>query len=381
MMRAKKLMAVFFLLMIFSCIISSISRAFPDVSAVAVVIYDPDFDLVIYEKNAAQRRSIASLTKIMTILYVCELIQADVISLDDIVTASANAAERGGTEIKIKSGEKFTVEELLYAAALASANDAAVALAEYTAGSEKEFAGLMTKRAWELGLTDTNFVDATGLLSIYSGNYSTAYEMALLSQFAMENELFKHFVSTKEYELKSKGRTITNSNVLLDKVDGVNGIKTGATTPAGHTLITSVERNERRLIIVVLGAPSREIRNSQSEELVEYTYSHLQVFIPKGEVISKMNVPDGLTHLIDAVMDRELSLFNFNDRYTDIETKYQLLDKRAPIEKGDKVGELIVLHQNEKIASIDLIAGQNTGLASFLRRLWNRLVQFFMDLF
>lgn len=380
-MQVKKWMVILFLLMMFSWILTDVSKAFPNISAIAVVIYDPDFDLVVYEKNANQKRSIASLTKIMTILYICELIQAELVSPDDIVTASANAAGRGGTEINIKSGEKFTVKELLYAAALASANDAAVALAEYAAGSEREFAELMTKRAWELGLTETNFVDSTGLLSIYSGNYSTAYEMALLSKFAMDNELFKHFVSTKTYELKSKGRTITNSNVLLGKVDGVNGIKTGATTPAGHTLITSVERNERRLIIVMLGAPSRELRNNESEELVEYAYNHLQVFIPKGKVITQLNVPDGVTHLIDAVMDRELSLFSFNDKYADIETKYQLLNKKAPIEKGDKVGELTVVHKSEEIASIDLVSSQNTGLASFLRRLWNRIVRFLLDLF
>ena len=355
--------------------------AFPSLSSVAVVVYDADFDHVLYAKNPHQQRSIASLTKIMTILYVCELIQAGKIGLDDVVTASANAASRAGTEIQLKSGDKFTVEELLYATALASANDAAVALAEYVAGSEQEFARLMTKRARELGLKDTNFVDATGLLSIYSGNYSTAYEMALLSRFAMQNDLFRRFVSTKEYHLKPQNKTIRNSNALLHEVEGVNGIKTGATTPAGHTLITSVTREGRSLIVVVLGAPSREVRNNESEALVEYAYDQLEIVIPKDELIAKVNVPDGVTYLVGAVLKQDLSIFVFDNADRQIETKVELNRVRAPIEKGEKVGELIILRAGDEFGRMDLVADQGTGVASFLRRIWNWIYQFFAKLF
>lgn len=354
---------------------------FPEINAVAVVIYDADFDQMIYGKNPHDQRSIASLTKIMTMLYVCELVEQGKIALDDVVTASSNAASRDGTEIKLKAGDKFTVEELLYASALASANDAAVGLAEYTAGSEAEFAKLMTKRAREMGLTDTNFVDCTGLLSIYSGNYSTAYEMAVLSRIAMENELFKRLVSTKEYELKPQNRTIRNSNVLLHEVEGVNGIKTGATTPAGHTLITSVERNGRSLIIVVLGAPSRESRNEQSEALVEYAYSKLKTIIPAGQAVTQVKVTDGVTHLVDAVLERDLSMFAFEPKDAEIDTKIELKDNRAPVDKGDKVGELVIIRNGEEYGRMDLVSNQNTGLASVLRRLWNRIVEFFSRLF
>lgn len=354
---------------------------FPEINAVAVVIYDADFDQMIYGKNPHDQRSIASLTKIMTMLYVCELVEQGKIALDDVVTASSNAASRDGTEIKLKAGDKFTVEELLYASALASANDAAVALAEYTAGSEAEFAKLMTKRAREMGLTDTNFVDCTGLLSIYSGNYSTAYEMAVLSRIAMENELFKRLVSTKEYELKPQNRTIRNSNVLLHEVEGVNGIKTGATTPAGHTLITSVERNGRSLIIVVLGAPSRESRNEQSEALVEYAYSKLKTIIPAGQAVTQVKVTDGVTHLVDAVLERDLSMFAFEPKDAEIDIKIELKDNRAPVDKGDKVGELVIIRNGEEYGRMDLVSNQNTGLASVLRRLWNRIVEFFSRLF
>jgi D-alanyl-D-alanine carboxypeptidase (penicillin-binding protein 5/6) len=363
------------------CPVVSAQKGFPSVSAAAVVIYDADFGHVLYAKNPHQQRSIASLTKIMTILYVCELVQAGKIGLNDVVTASANAASRGGTEIKLKSGDKFTVEELLYAAALASANDAAVALAEYAAGSEQEFARLMTNRAKELGLKDTNFVDATGLLSIFSGNYSTAYDMAVLSRFAMENPLFRRFVSTREYELKPQNKTIRNSNALLHEVKGVTGIKTGATTPAGHTLITSVTREGRSLIVVVLGASSREVRNEESEELIEYSYARLETVIPKDELIAKVNVPDGVTYLIGAVLKQDLSVFVFSEADRQIETRVELAPVRAPVAKGDKVGELVVLRDGEEFGRMDLVADQSTGLASFLRRIWNRILQFFARLF
>lgn len=380
-MDRRKWISLLLLFALFGSPVAGQELEFSDVSAVAVVIYDADFDQVVYAKNPHQQRSIASLTKIMTILYVCELVQEGRISLNDVVTASANAASRGGTEIKLKVGDRFTVEELLFAAALASANDASVALAEFVSGSESEFAQAMTRRARELGLTNTNFVDSTGLLSIYSGNYSTAYDMAVLSRIAMENELFRRFVSTKEYELKPQGRTIRNSNTLLHEVEGVNGIKTGATTPAGHTLITSVERQGRSLIIVVLGAPSRETRNEQSEALVEYAYSRLKTVIPAGQVITQVKVVDGVTHLVDAVLKQDLSIFAFTPEDAQVETKVELKENRAPVEKGEKVGELIILRDGEEYGRMDLVSNQSTGLASVLRRLWNRIVEFFSRLF
>lgn len=353
----------------------------PEISAIAVVIYDADFDQILFSKKPHEQRSIASLTKIMSILYICELIQQDKLSFDDVVTVSANAASRGGTSIKLNSGDKLTVEDLLYAAALSSANDATVALAEYAAGSEKEFARLLSERASELGLKNTNFVDSTGLLSIYSGNYSTAYEMALLSRYSMGNELFHKLVSSKEYELEPQDRVIRNSNILLHELEGVEGIKTGATTPAGHTLITSAVRGGRRIIIVMLGAPSREVRNEESEELLEYTYDQLKVIIPQEQVITQVRVPDGVTHQVEAVLERDLSLFMFGTEVSKVETIVKLLDKRAPLEKGEKIGELTVFQDGEEIGTMDLVAKQSTGLASILRRVWNRIVNFFADLF
>lgn len=349
---------------------------FPTIRSISVVAYDADLNVVLYEKNAYQRRSIASLTKIMTILYTCELVQEEKISLSDVVTASSNAASRGGTQIRLRGGDQFTLEELLYATALASANDGAVAIAEFVGGSEQEFARLMTARAHQLGIINTNFVDSTGLLSIYSGNYSTALDLARLSTIAMQNDLFQRFVSTKEYFLTPQDRIIRNTNPLLHAVEGMEGIKTGATTPAGHTLITSTTRNERRLIVVVLGAPSREQRNQEAERIVEYAFNRLTTVVPAGEVVREVSVKDAVLHLVDAVSAKDVSLFLFDSDLESIERKAEVGELRAPVEKGETIGELIILRDDKELGRFELVANQSTGLASIIRRFWNRLVSF-----
>src|SRR5690554_4057108 len=269
----------------------------PELSSIAYAVYDGDYGYLVLEKNAYQRRSIASITKVMTMLVAVELVEQGKLTLQDEVTASARAASREGTQINLKAGDRLTVEELLYATALASANDAAVALAEYVAGTEADFIKLMNAKAQELGLVDTNYVDCTGLLSIFSNNYSTAYDQARLLQIALDHALLHSIFTAPEYFIKSQDRRIRNSHPLLDHA-GVEGGKTGATTPAGHTLITACTRHEKRLIIVVLGARSREVRNRENEALLEWAYGNLRTLISTEEVLAPVLVPDGVDHQV-----------------------------------------------------------------------------------
>ncbi|NMB02241.1 MAG: D-alanyl-D-alanine carboxypeptidase [Firmicutes bacterium] len=349
----------------------------PELSSVAYAVYDGDYGYLILERNAYQRRSIASITKVMTLLVAVELVEAGKIGLADQVTASARAASRGGTQINLKDGDQFSVEELLYSTALVSANDAAVALAEYIAGSEAEFTKLMNKRAAELGLKDTNYVDCTGLLSIFSNNYSTAYDQARLLKVALEHELLRRILATPDYYLKTQDRKISNSHPLLD-LPGVEGGKTGATTPAGHTLITSCMRHERRMIIVVLGARSREIRNSENEKLLEWAFSNLRTMISTEEVLTSVRVPDGVDHQVNAVLAQEFSVVATQESDLEFTTKTEMLsDLKAPIDRGDKVGELVVFKGDREFVRLDLVARQSTGLATWLRRIFNHILQLF----
>ena len=355
----------------------------PDISSIAYLVYDADFGRVLAEKNGYQRRSIASITKVMTVFLGVELVKQGKVSLYDKVTASARAESRDGTQIKLRAGDTFTVEELLYASALQSANDAAVALAEFIGGTEGEFARLMTQRALELGLTDTNYVDSTGLLSIFSDNYSTAYDQARLFQIAMEHELFRKIFATQEYELKAQGRKIGNTHPLLGELEGVEGGKTGATTPAGHTLITSTRRDGRRLITVVLGAKTREIRNAESKQLIEWAFSNKKVLIPKGTTVATMLVPDGILHELGVTLAQDLSVFEPQipaDKFT---TKVELdTTLRAPIDRGEQVGEIIVYTEDgEEYGRFPVVAQHSTGLASWLRRIYNRVRIFLRQVF
>ncbi|NLJ81331.1 MAG: D-alanyl-D-alanine carboxypeptidase [Firmicutes bacterium] len=345
----------------------------PELSSAAYLAYDADFRYVIAQKNANQRRSIASMTKVMTLLYTIELVEKSQLSLEDTVIASSRAAGREGTQIKLKRGDRFSLEELLYATALVSANDAAVAIAEHIAGSEANFTRLMNQRALELGLKDTYYADCTGLLSIFSNNYSTAYDQAKLFQLALEHALFRQIISTPEYYLAAQDRKIVNSHPLLE-MEGVEGGKTGATTPAGHTLITSRMYRGRRLITVILGARTRDVRNQESEQLLEWACTNLRVVIPQDEPITSVLVPDGVEHEIDAVLGRDFSVFAAAASDLDFKSEIELSTTiRAPIDRGDKVGELVLRRQGQEFTRLDLVAGQSTGLASWLRRIFNGL--------
>lgn len=379
----KKLGILLLLMLLWFSPVVVTAENMPDVSAIAYLVYDADLGQVLLEKNGYQRRSIASITKVMTVLYAVELVEQGKIALTDKVTASARAESRDGTQIKLRAGDTFTVEELLYATALQSANDAAVALAEYIGGSETEFAKMMTARAHELGLKDTNYVDCTGLLSIFSDNYSTAYDQARLFQIAMEHELFREIFATIEYDLKAQGRKIGNTHPLLGDMEGVEGGKTGATTPAGHTLITSTKRDGRRLITVVLGAKTRDVRNEESADLIDWTFSKLQVLIPKGTTLTLMEVPDGVRHEIGVTLAQDLSLFILDKPLETFTTKVVLdTSIKAPIDRGDVVGEIVIYSEDgSEYGRMPVVAQHDTGLGSWLRRIYNRIRLFLRQVF
>ena len=349
----------------------------PELSSIAYAVYDGDYGYLVLEKNAYQRRSIASITKVMTLLVAVELVEEGKLGLDDVVTASAKAQSREGTQINLRAGDELTVEELLYATALVSANDAAVALAEHVAGSEADFTSLMNAKAEELGLKDTHYVDCTGLLSIFSNNYSTAYDQARLLQAALEHDLLATILATPSYVIQSYDRKIKNSHPLLE-LEGVEGGKTGATTPAGHTLITACKRQEKRLILVVLGARSREVRNQENEALLNWSFGNLRTLISTEEVITPVLVPDGVDHQVNAVLAREFQLVARDEEDLQYETETELLPAlKAPIDRGDKVGELVIKRGGQEFVRLDLVAQQSTGLATWFRRLFNGVKRMF----
>ena len=241
----------------------------PETNSRACVIIDRKTNTILYGKNEKQKRKMASTTKIMTATIIIENC-----NLDETIEVSKKAAGTGGSRLGLKTGDKITIRDLLYGLMLRSGNDAAVTLAEYAGGSIEGFAELMNKKAFELGLTNTHFETPHGLDS--DEHYTTAYELALLSNYALNNAIFAQIVGTKEYTITINGypKELSNTNELLGNFEGIYGIKTGFTNGANRCLVTACKRNDMDIICVVLGADTKKFRTQDSVKLINYIFDN-----------------------------------------------------------------------------------------------------------
>ena len=252
----------------------------PIINSRAYAVIDRASNTLLIGKNENQKKKMASTTKIMTALIVIEHT-----NLSDTIEISKKAANTGGSRLGLKSGDKITVYDLLYGLMMRSGNDAAVALAEYVSGSISNFANLMNEKAKLLGLSSTHFVTPHGLDE--DEHYTTAYELAILSNYAMNNEIFARIVGTKNYTITINGypKALTNTNELLGALNGVYGIKTGFTNGANRCLVTCCKRGEMDIICVVLGADSKKYRTSDSIKLIEYAF-HNFTYVDIKKILS-----------------------------------------------------------------------------------------------
>ena len=245
------------------------------------IVYDRNSHMILYGKNETKQVKMASTTKIMTSLIIIENC-----NLSETIEVSQKAAGTGGSRLGLKTGDKITIKDLLYGLMLCSGNDAAVALAEYTGGDISGFAELMNNKAKELGLANTHYESPHGLDS--DGHYTTAYELALLSDYALKNETFSKIVGTKNYTVTINGypKNLSNTNELLGYLDGVYGVKTGFTNGANRCLVTACKRNDMDIICVVLGADTKKYRTQDSIKLIEYAFNNF-TYINANEIATK----------------------------------------------------------------------------------------------
>ena len=245
------------------------------------IVYDRNSHMILYGKNETKQVKMASTTKIMTSLIIIENC-----NLSETIEVSQKAAGTGGSRLGLKTGDKITIKDLLYGLMLCSGNDAAVALAEYSGGDISEFAELMNNKAKELGLANTHYESPHGLDS--DGHYTTAYELALLSDYALKNETFSKIVGTKNYTVTINGypKNLSNTNELLGYLDGVYGVKTGFTNGANRCLVTACKRNDMDIICVVLGANTKKYRTQDSIKLIEYAFNNF-TYINANEIATK----------------------------------------------------------------------------------------------
>ena len=335
----------------------------PILNAKAWIVYDRGSKEIICSKNSDEKRAMASTTKIMTAIVVIEKC-----NLQDVVTISRKAANTGGSCLKIKEGDKITVKDLLYGLMLRSGNDAAVALTEFTGGSIEGFAELMNKKAQELGLINTHFVTPHGLDN--EKHYTTAYELAILTDYALNNEIFKNIVNTKYIDITINGmqRTISNTNELLGNIQGVNGVKTGFTGNAGRCLVTSCTRGENQIITVVLGCDTKKQRTTDSIKLIEYAFNNytrvnleekVQEEFEKWKQINKNRIyinkgeNKEIKLEISEIKRKVLPIKNGEENDINIEIN-AIYNYEAPLDENKKIGNIIVKKKDEIIETIDI---------------------------
>ena len=336
--------------------------ALPKTNSRRYIVYDRISKSMIIGKNEDVKSAMASTTKIMTSIVILE--KAD---LDEMVTVSAKAGGTGGSRLGLKKGDKASVKNLLYGLMLRSGNDAAVALAEHVGGSVKEFAELMNEKASELGLTNTHFVTPHGLDD--ANHYTTALELAKLTDYAMNNETFSKIVGTKSITIyiNNQPRQINNTNELLGTLNGVVGVKTGFTNNAGRCLVTETKRNNMDIITIVLGADTKKDRTKDSVNLIEYTFSKYKMYNVEEQIIEEFNKWKNINEkriLITkgkqsnprlALGAIEKAIIPICD---DDKIEYSinaLTEVEAPVEQWNVMGTLTVKLNGEILENIDIV--------------------------
>ena len=345
-----------------------------DVPCAAAILVDEDSGTVLYEKNADARRPIASITKVMTLLLTFEALEAGKISLDDFVPVSEHAYHMGGSQIWLEPGEEMTLNDMLKAICISSANDAAVAVAEYVGGSEPAFAEMMNARAAELGMTNTHFVNACGLDE--PEHLSTARDVA-----AMSREMLLHHTEVRDYcsiwmdTLRGGATQLVNTNKLLKSYSGITGLKTGTTGKAGVCISASAERDGLRLIAVVLGAASGKERFQAASTLLDYGFSHFESAAAELPADAPLSLPvkRGTAESVTLTYTAPERCLMPKGESSTLQIALDLPQKlAAPIRAGETVGTVKISNGSAELASYPVTAAQDVDALSFtycLRRL------------
>ena len=351
----------------------------------SAVLMDAGTGTVLYEKNSHEAMPPASVTKVMTLLLIYEAEAAGQFGWEETVQVSEHAASMGGSQDFLEPGETQTAAELTKCIAIASANDAAVAMAEFVAGSEEAFVERMNRKAEELGMQETHFVNACGL--DVDGHETSAYDIALMSR-----ELMTKFPEIQKYTTKwqdtiihktRKGESefgLTNTNKLIKWYEGATGLKTGSTGKALYCLSGTAERNGMHLIGVVMAAPDFKLRFQETMKLLDYGFANYSAEkgLPAGKEMGRIPVTKGMEDSVSAVVQEEISILLKKDIGGEWETKAELLPAMdAPVAAGEKVGELIYLLHGKEVGRTDLITAEAVEKANINTMLQRMLRQWF----
>ncbi|MGI6449576.1 MAG: D-alanyl-D-alanine carboxypeptidase family protein [Desulfitobacteriia bacterium] len=370
-MPKKRPLGVFIVVLATTCFlafnVAPLKAANIETTAESAILIEATTGKILYEKEAHKELPPASVTKLMTLLVAAEAIETGKVKLTDIVTASERASSLGGSQIWLETGEQFTLEEMLIAIAVGSANDCCVAVAEHIYGTHEEFVDKMNQKARNLGLKNTNFVNSYGLPA--KGHYSSAYDLAVLGREALKYPLITKLTAIKEYDLRNGEFKLWNTNKLLWWYEGTDGFKTGWTQEAKYCLASTVERNGLRLICLVMAVP--EVRGHFQESMKIYNYGFANYaykeFAPVGSKQGEVLVHKGSDIRVDLVAESPVGLCveKGKDQDCRLETKLTPV-VTAPVAKDQKLGEIILYCGQVEQGRVNLVAKEDVKRAKFL---------------
>ena len=325
----------------------------------AAMIVDANTGTVVFEKNVKQHLQIASMVKIMTLGLAFDEIEKREIPLDTVVTASENAASMGGSQAFLDANADYRLDELLMSIVVASANDSCVAVAEYLYGSVDGFVAAMNERAEQMGLTDTKFVNCTGLP--HEGQYSCASDVVVMFKNLISHEKFFDYAKVWMYDFEHPGGRVTgltNTNKLIRFYDGCDGGKTGYTNEARSCITVTAKRGDTRLICVSIGAENSKTRNKEVSEMLNYGFANYKTVyaVHKGEVLGEYGVEGGKTDKITVVADIDCTAFVKNGEKSDVNLQFDIKPLYAPIKAGQTVGTVKVLINGKEYGNVNAIA-------------------------
>lgn len=352
--------------------------------AKSAILIERDTGAVLFEKNSDERLAPASMTKIMTMLLIMEAIDQGKLKWNEKVRASEYASSMGGSQVFLEPGEEMTVEEMLKAIAIGSANDASVAMAERIAGSEEAFVDMMNKKAHDLKLKNTKFVNSTGLPE--EGHYSSAKDMAIMAKELLKYDDITKFTGTYEAYLREntdKKFWLVNTNRLIRFYKGVDGLKTGYTSEAKYCLTATAEKDGMRVIAVIFGAPTSKERNAQVTKMLDYGFSQYEThpLFKRNTVLGTVKVGKGDKKKIEAVTSEPISILTKKgENIEKVQKKISLKkDLKAPIEKGEKVGTIKLVKDGKVILTSPLVSKSNVDKANWWT-LYKRSLEMFTKL-
>lgn len=374
------------LILVILLVMSNVANVFAeqpfDIQAKSAILMDYETGTILYEKNPHEKLPVASLTKIMTILLALESVDEGKLSLDESVQISEYASSMGGSQVFLHAGETLTVDALLKAVVIASGNDASVALAEKIAGTHEVFVSRMNERAKELGMTNTNFVNATGLPA--ENNYSTAHDVALMSQELLKHPLFFRWstIWLDTLEESHNKTELTNTNRLIRFYDGADGLKTGSTQEAGYCLSATAKRGNMRLLSIVLNAPSTKVRFSESTKMMDYGFANYEVVsvLKKDQVIENdIIITGGKEERINGIVSQNAAFLIETGESKEFDQEVLLEEQiHAPLHKGEKIGILNIKQEDKILQTIDIVSDREVLKANvfdYFKKIFNNWVR------